>query len=169
MLLTALMACAFPGPLWAQAIPPPIGTEVSVLLGDGARSKGRLVALSSSEVVLRRYPQAPEIRHRLTDVRRVETVHHNRRNLALAGLGVGVVAAMLGDWCGGGADNPTSEPDCVSPMPALVAAGGAAAGALIGHALDSRQRRILFVAPAGTSSRAPLTRRGFVIGATLRW
>jgi hypothetical protein len=155
-------------PAFAQEGSLPVGAEVSVQLLDGTRAKGRLVSLDSSEVVLRRYEQAPDIRHRLADVRHVETVHHNRRNLALVGLGLGLAAALLGDWCGTGAYGSLGEPDCFTAMPALVTAGGAATGALIGHAMDTKRRRILFIAPRRPSSRSP-TPRGLVVGASIRW
>jgi hypothetical protein len=167
--LAIVAVAALAQPALAQDASPPLGAEVSVQLLDGTRAKGRLVSLSSSEVVLRRYEQAPEIRHKLTDVRRVETVHHNRRNLALAGLGIGMAVALLGDWCGtGAAYGSGTEPSCFTAMPALVTAGGAATGALIGHAMDTKRRRILFIAPGGQSSRAPAP-RGLVVGASIRW
>ena len=166
--LAIVTLVALAQPALAQDAPPPIGAEISVQLLDGTRAKGRLVSLSSSEVVLRRYEQAPEIRHKLTVVRRVETVHHNRRNLALVGLGIGMAAALLGDWCGTGAYGSSGEPDCFTAMPALVTAAGAATGALIGHAMDTKRRRILFIAPGRLPSRAPVP-RGLVIGASIRW
>ncbi len=152
----------------AQEQSPPIGAEVSVKLVDGTRAKGRLVSLDMTDVVLRRYPQAPEIKHKLADVLRVETIHHNRRNLTLAGLGIGAVVALLGDWCGGSRGNSSPEPDCISAMPALVTAGGAATGALIGHAIDNRRRRVLFVGPARGIARATRP-RGIVVGGAIRW
>jgi hypothetical protein len=158
----------FARPALAQGAPPPVGAEVSVHLLDGTRAKGRLISLSDAEVVLRRYPQAPDIRHKLAEVRRVETVHHNRRNLALAGLGVGFALAMLGDWCGTGAYGSSQEPDCITAKPALVTAGGAAVGALIGHAIDTKRRRVLFIGPARGAPGSPMP-RGLVIGAGIRW
>jgi hypothetical protein len=166
--LAIVVFIVFAQPALAQDVPPPVGAEISVQLLDGTQAKGRLVSLSSSEVVLRRYEQAPEIRHKLTDVRRVETVHHNRRNLALVGLGIGMAAALLGDWCGTGAYGSSGEPDCFTAMPALVTAGGAATGALIGHAMDTKRRRVLFVGPARGVPGSPMP-RGLVIGTSIRW
>ena len=167
--LAIVAVVALAQPALAQDAPLPVGAEISVQLLDGTRAKGRLVSLSTSEVVLRRYEQAPEIRHKLRDVRRVETVHHNRRNLALVGLGIGMAVALIGDWCGtAAAYGSGTEPACFTAMPALVTAGGAATGALIGHAMDTKRRRILFVGPARGVPGSPMP-RGLVIGTSIRW
>ena len=165
----ALLLCLLPArPTLAQGTAAPVGAEVRIELMDGTRAKGRLVSLNNAEVVLRRHPQAPEITHRLAGVRRVETVHHNRRNFALAGLGIGVAVALLGNWCGTGAYGSSNEPECFTAMPALVTAGGALSGAAIGQALDSKRRKILFIGPARSASRSPSS-RSVVLGAGIRW
>ena len=166
---SVLVLLALFRPAVAQTAAPVNGPEVSVELTDGSKVKGRLILISPTEVSLRRYPQGPPITHKLTEVRRVGTVHHNRRNFAIAGLGVGLALALIPDWCGtGGTYGSSREPACFTAMPALTLAGSALTGALIGHAIDTRKTRTLFVGPTrlpGGSGGRP----GFSLGATFRW
>ena len=145
--------------------------EVRITLSDGARRTGQMVSLGATEIAIRR-GRSWETRYKLSEVQLVETVHHNTRNLTLAGLGIGLGLAMDGDWCGSGQSYASStEPECISAAPALVAAAGAGLGAVLGHVIDKRQRRILFAAPLRTMIRGQVTpiRRGAGIGVTMTW
>lgn len=141
--LLSLAALALAPPLAsAQSPATHTGDDVKITLRSGSTVRGRLVNLSSHEVVVRK--GSASTRQLLADVTRVETVPHMTRNLAIVGLGAGVIVALASDICGTGEPyGAGQEPACISAKPALYAAGGLAIGALAGAALDRRSRRVL--------------------------
>jgi hypothetical protein len=156
-----------PIPVSAQNQPTPAGrsTEIRITSIDGGRRTGRLVSLDATELVFQPGRTRLETRHKLSEVKLVETIHHNTRNFAIAGAAVGFGLAMAGDWCGNGQSYGSSnEPFCFTAMPALIIAAGTALGAAIGHSIDLRKRQILFVGPLGTDYR-----NASVSGSTGRW
>jgi hypothetical protein len=122
---------------------PPGQPEVHVTLASGERHRGRLIALSSSQVVLRQ--AGGEVTFRLAEVRRVERVTHRVRNAVLIGALAGYVGGYLAS-CGSG-----DEEDCWPEIGLLVAGIGAGAGAIAGLGMNASARRegreVIYVAP----------------------
>jgi len=132
-----------------------IEPDVRVVSASGERQRGRLVALTTREVILRQGRQTGT--RPIGDVRRVEKVSHRVRNLTLAGAFIGYVGGYLTS-CGGGDEN-----DCWPEAGLMFAGIGAGSGALIGGRLNRSAARdgrdVLFAA-------AP---RHTGIGGVLRW
>ena len=101
------------------------GKEVRVTSMNGAKRTGRLVSLSTSEVVFSEDGQ--DVSMALGEVRKVETVHHMARNAAIAGAVGGFIVGCNG--CG--------DDSSVAVTGAAYGAIGAGAGAIVG-ALISR-------------------------------
>jgi hypothetical protein len=82
---------------------PPAPPEVRVVATDGSARKGRVVALSATDVLLRRGEMVERVP--LTQVRRVEVVTHRVRSGAFAGaIGGSLVGFLIGAARGPGAD-----------------------------------------------------------------
>jgi hypothetical protein len=153
----------------AQSVSSHAGEDVKITLRNGGTVRGKLVSLSPEEVVVRRGVAVN--RQAMTGVARIETAPHMTRNLAIVGLAAGLVAALATDICGTGqAYGAGSEPACISAKPALYAAGGMAAGALIGHGLDERRRLVLYSIPAAKPGvSAQLRPTGTAVALTFTW
>lgn len=123
--------------------------QVRVVSLRGVTREGRLVSLSSSDVVI--VQQGQTLTLPLTDVRRVERATHRVRNGAIWGAVIGFVAGYLGS-CGGGDEN-----DCWPEAGAMFAGIGAGTGAGIGAVLNrtSKGSRVLYPTPAATTSVTP--------------
>jgi hypothetical protein len=173
-IVTSVLLAA--SPLFAQtspkaAVPP----EVRVTLSRGSYT-GMLVSLTATEVVFRQKNSANDIRYPLSVVRRIETVHHNARNMAIVGGGVGFLIALASDLCGSGrpyaAAGATGEPDCITAKPLLIPAALAGLGAFIGNGIDNERKRVLYPtsSPKPIVRVAPLTlRKGAGAIMTVRW
>lgn len=162
-------------PLWAQgATQTATATEVRVTRSQGITT-GTLVSLTGTEVVFRQKNRTEDTRYPLAVVERIETVHRNARNLAIAGGAVGLLVALSSDLCGSGrpygAAGATGEPDCITAKPLLITGGMAALGFAIGRAVDNERRRVLYPAPALPAVRvAPHAgRRGAGVRVTFTW
>ena len=151
-----------------------VGREVRVTTSGGARFIGKLVTLTPTEVVIQQRGISRDTRLMLSNVRLVETVHHNMRGLAIAGAVTGGLIALTSDLCGSGRPYvaTTGEPDCITAKPLLLIGGFAGLGALIGRELDKKQRQVLYPA---TSRRPSLgagllpVRKGLAFAGTVRW
>ena len=110
------------------------------MMRTGERRSGRLVSLSSSELVIRRGKNQDVIS--LRDVRRIETVPHHARRWALIGLAGGAgwalaVCAADDNFCGDDASFPV--------LATIVGGIGGGIGAGVGAMMNAVDRRILFV------------------------
>jgi len=76
--------------------------NVRVTLPHGAQYTGRLISLTATEVVVRQKKSVRDTPYLLTDIKIVETMHHNTRNLAIAGGAAGLGISLASDLCGTG-------------------------------------------------------------------
>lgn len=129
--------------------PAPSGPEVRVRMASGRQRTGKLVSLTSSEVVLVNRGETQTFP--LDQVSHVERTTHHVRNGILVGLIGGFIGGYLAS-CGGG-----DEEDCWPEVGALFAGIGAGAGAAIGASLNASTAasRILYLSPKPTASVAP--------------
>ena len=96
------------------------GKEVRVTSMNGVKRQGRLVSLSTSEVVVSEHGQDVSIA--LGEIRKVETVHHTSRNAAIAGAVGGFIVGC----------NGCREDSSKAVTGALFGGIGAGAGAIVG-------------------------------------
>ena len=145
--------------------------NVRVTLPHGAQYTGRLISLTATEVVVRQKKSVRDTPYLLTDIKIVETMHHNTRNLAIAGGAAGLGISLASDLCGTGRPYGSSgEPACITAKPLLITAGVAAVGALIGGALDRSHQRVLYAAPSKTALIVPVIRpAGAGVRVVVRW
>ena len=126
------------------------GKTVRVTKSDGTRISGKLVSISSADVVVQR--KGSDVTVPLAQVRRVEKVGR----AVWKGLHIGGLAAFLfGFWV---AEDDYGEVKAGAQLGALGAAGGAYLGALIDRA--SRNRNLIYFAKSRSASAVllPLVR-----------
>jgi hypothetical protein len=143
-----------------------IGREVRVTATSGTRRKGRLVALTASEVVLREGEHDLSIP--LRDVQRIEKISHRARNWGWSAAGLGFLAGALGDCAG------SSPGDCVPLAGGVFAGIAGGAAAVMGSLADaaSAERNLLNLAPGPSSSTSVvpmLTARRVGAALAYRW
>jgi hypothetical protein len=141
------------------------GREVRILLQDGSRRGGRLVALTSTSVSIDRGSGSTVADVPLTDVRLVELASHAPRRLGLLGLAAGAGAgAFFFLSC-------DEDLECLGALISLGAMGagsGVAAGAIYDRATASRH--VVWASGSTSVALAPqLSPRAAGIGATIRW
>jgi hypothetical protein len=113
-----------------------LGKDVRVTLNDGTTQRGKLEALSASEVTVKG-TAIP-----LADVRKIEKVGHATRKAAVIGLLAGVPTLLiLGPAADMGAD-----------MALMIVAAGVGGGIAVGAVIDAAHKpgNVIYVAP-GTS------------------
>lgn len=126
-----------------------VGREVRVIASDGSRATGRLVALSDTEVVIRR--DGNEQRLALTKVERVERVRHHVRNLA---VWTAVAGAVVGGLVGAQCECSETDPSYIPVGAAFFGGVGAGAGAGIGALINAATRdgNVLYQTPRESRS-----------------
>ncbi len=151
-----------------------VGKEVRVTDTDGSKRVGRLVTLSTTEVVFSR--QGQEVTLPLDRVRTVEQVSRGVKKGALIGLATGAALSLLATCDTQGDDCP--NPYAWVPIVMLIEGGiGAGVGAGIGAIVNATHRagNQLYASPgSGRVTVSPLLtrgRRGMGAGAELavRW
>ena len=150
MAMRGLLSAVLVGGAVLFTAAPAAAQNVEVTLTDGMRLTGRLVSLSDTEVVVgqgdigqRRFP--------LTQVSRIQTTSRTVKAWTGAGVGVGFLIALSGDWCGTGEPYYSGiEPACFTPVPLLIVIGSGFLGALIGKEFDISRSRVLY--PSSTVS-----------------
>ncbi len=122
------------------------GKEVRVTSMNGGRRKGRLVSLSTSEVVFSEHGE--NVSMALGEVRKVETVHHMARNAAIAGAVGGFIVGCKG--CG--------EDSSKAVTGAVFGGIGAGAGAIIGALISmaAADRHVVYAASTPSVRIVPM-------------
>lgn len=148
---------------------PLTGPVVRVRSTDGSEYHGRLVSLTTSEVVIKQSGRSVVLP--IGDVQRVEKASHRIRNGMITGAILGYVAGYFLS-CGSG-----DEEDCWPEVGLLVAGIGTGAGALLGWSSNQHAahdgRDVLYAgsghAPASLQLAPLVSPRRAGIGMLLRW
>jgi len=145
------------------------GKEIRVTMRSGERRSGRLVSLTSAEVVMTWGKDNAVIP--LREVRRIETVSHHARMGAMLGLFAGIGWAL--GVCGS-AESPCGGDGPAFSETALFLGGGVAGiGAAVGGILNSatKHRPVIFENRSGpVASVSPILGGGKAgVAVRLRW
>jgi len=145
-------------PEWAR------GQEVRITLADAAPQTGKLIALSSTEVVLRQH--GTDVHLSLTRVRRIVTTPRPRHRAVMSGLLIGAVGGIALIRCSDSECPPTYA---WMPIAAGIGAGvGAGIGAIAGR--PGPQRIVYESSPSPKIGVSPLfSPAGRGIALTFRW
>ena len=163
----AALLCA-PESASAQTMAPwAVGKQVTVNLTDGSAQAGKLVSLSSAEVVFLR--DGRTVRLPLAQVRRITTSERPKKKSVLIGLVAGAIAGPLVFRCTGSECN---EALIEVPMSIGIGAGvGAATGAIVASLRPAQTLVVYQTSPAPIQfSMAPYfapDRKGLAF--TVRW
>jgi hypothetical protein len=148
---------------------PLLAPDVRVRATNGGDLKGRLVALTTTEVVIEQSGRSVVLP--IGDVLRVEKRTHRIRNGMIAAAILGYVSGYFLS-CGGGDEN-----DCWPEVGMLVAGIGTGAGALVGWSMNQRAARdgrdVLYTGPGRDPAKFQLTPivspRRTGVGMVVRW
>ena len=143
--------------------------DVRVRATNGGIFKGRLVSLTTTEVVINQSGRSVVLP--IGEVQRVEKSTHRTRNALIIGSILGYVGGYFLS-CGTG-----DEEDCWPEIGLLGAGIGAGVGAIVGRSANARAARdgrdVLYSAPARSQARLQLTPivspRRAGLGMLVRW